>query len=213
MNNIRISVNFSKVSGTIIRNLKNDNGKTETYVCVPAKAFFVPSENPQPIFMANMIHCPNSMYNDWMIRPYIAAADYKLLSKEEREAVPVIGSGTFVQPQQPQLGKGVQTAEAAPASLTPTQPTQPTHAPAAGLPPTSSSAAPAAAHESAPGRVFYVMNLDNQYVLETDDWMKAQQCSNEDPANRPIIEAWQNGARIARWQYSSTDWSWRQTIG
>lgn len=215
MNNVRLSINLSKLEGTRVVEMKNDKGQQEVYVAIPARALFVPAENPQPYLMATMIHCPDSKYSQFMLKPYMSAEDYKMLSEDQRKAIPVIGSGTFMENRNTsQLYRQSVQVEAATATLAPTQPTQPTqptHAPAAAL--NQSYSSPEGRPDQQP------QLLDSFFVYEGKvaygpfvSFNAAVEYAEQDQMNRSTIECWQGDTRRGRWNYDPTNFTWRQVL-
>lgn len=215
MNNVRLSINLSKIEGTRVINMSNDKGQKEVYVAIPARALFVPSENPQPFLMATMIHCPDSKWSQFMLKPYMSPEDYKMLTDEQRKSIPIIGSGTFMENRQSaELYRQSIDVTAESATLAPTNPThgaQPTYEPAAALPQSSSSPE---------GGIFPPAEKPNEfYVLDKGAWVGAFESfdqavaySEQDQVNRPTIECWQGDQRRGRWNYDPTNFSWKQAL-
>lgn len=97
MQNIRVSIDLLKLGGARLVRFPNAANVPTDYVCVPVSVCFVPRDTPRPYLMASLIHCPNAKYGDFMVKPYVSADDYKVLSKEEQFNLPIIGKGTFMQ--------------------------------------------------------------------------------------------------------------------
>lgn len=210
MNNIRISVNLAKLAGVRVINIKNEFGKTEQFVAIPAKALFIPAEKPEPFLMATMIHCPDSKYNDFMLKPYMAAADYKLLTQEQQRSIPVIGSGTFMQQQQPKsFAQQAENVEFEQSTLAPTQQTQPTPAPAATQPQNSSLAEGHEMNQPLPPDEFVVWDID-KWVGPFDTFDAACSYASLDQINRMTIECWQGSTKRGRWNYKPESFTWLQ---
>lgn len=210
MNNIRIKINLSKIQGSKVVNMKSESGKMETYVAIPTRALFVPAENPAPYLLGTMILTPNSQWNDFMIKPYMAAEDYKLLSEAQKKEIPTIGSGSFMQSNnQTQIGRGAETIDYQPAELSTNLSTQPTNAPAATQP---QSSFPGEA-----GTLESCLNIDKFFVLDCNEWKgefesftDAVMYAEKDQVNRPIIECWAGNTKRGRWKYDPTHFSWNQ---
>lgn len=207
MNNIRLSINLSKVAGTRVINMKNESGKVQ-YVAIPVSSLFVPSEKPEPMLMATMIHCPNSIYNDFMLKPYMNSADYKILSQEERNSLPVIGSGTFMQQQQSRaLAATAENVEVEAATLVPTS----TNAPAATQALNSSSGEARNPQPASPADEFFVAE-NGQWYGPIASFNEAVAFAELNLIARNSIECWSNGQKRARWNYDPTNFSWKQAL-
>ena len=96
MNNVRISIDLTKVEGARTIKAKAPNGNNEYYVAVPASSLFIPKNANKAFLTCTMIPSPNALYGDFMLKPYINGNTYANMSDEERKAVPIIGKGTFI---------------------------------------------------------------------------------------------------------------------
>lgn len=210
MNNIRISVNLAKVPGSRVISFKTESGKTEQFVAIPTKSLYIPSEKPEPFLMMTMIHCPKSTFNDFMLKPYLASADYKLLSKEQQQQIPVIGSGTFMQEQvNKEFAQQAVAVVPEATSLQPTPSTEPTHAPAATQPSYSSSVGDEKGAVN-PLKDDFAVYDGNQWTGPFDSFDAAVAFAEQDPLNRTSIECWQGNNRRGRWDYNAAMLNWIQ---
>ena len=210
MNNIRVSVNLGKIRGSRVLNIKDEQGKSKPYVCIPVDECFVPKESPSPYLMFNLIHCPNSIYNDWMVKPYMSAADYKNLSREEQMAIPSIGSGSFVQPKNGSaLARTAEVVDASPTVLQPTKATQPTNGPAAGVGQNSFPANGGTQAAVPSDNLFVVLSSDGT-DSQFRSWNEAEQYAAQDYNNRARIVCWQGEKVVADWLYDPWRLSWIQ---
>lgn len=210
MNNIRVSVNLGKIRGSRVLNIKDESGKSRPYCCIPVEELFVPKESPAPYIMFNMIHCPNSIYNDWMVKPYMSAADYKNLSREEQMSIPSIGSGTFIQPKNASsLARTAESVEAEPTNLQPNQATQPTNEPAADLPKNSFPANGGIPAVPSQAEVFIV--FDNQDGnKQFSSWNEAEAYAAKNYQLRSVIECWCENNIRGQWRYDPWRLNWVQ---
>lgn len=99
MNNIRVSIDLTKVDGARTIRAAAPNGKQEYYVAIPASSLFLPKDSKSAHLTCTMIPCPNALYGDFMLKKYINGTTYANMSREEREAVPIIGKGTYIVPK------------------------------------------------------------------------------------------------------------------
>lgn len=102
MNNIRISINLTKLQGARLFKATASNGKPDYYCAIPVSQLFNPKNEDAFYLMATMISCPNALYGDFMIKPYTDAKTYANMRDEEKRAIPVIGKGTFMRQQMSQ---------------------------------------------------------------------------------------------------------------
>lgn len=99
MNNIRVSIDLTKVDGARTIRAAAPNGKQEYYVAIPVSSLFLPKDSKSAHLTCTMIPCPNALYGDFMLKKYINGTTYANMSREEREAVPIIGKGTYIVPK------------------------------------------------------------------------------------------------------------------
>lgn len=99
MNNIRVSIDLTKVDGARTIRAAAPNGKQEYYVAIPVSSLFLPKDSHSAHLTCTMIPCPNALYGDFMLKKYINGTTYANMSQEERNAVPIIGKGTYIVPK------------------------------------------------------------------------------------------------------------------
>lgn len=99
MNNIRVSIDLTKVDGARTIRAAAPNGKQEYYVAIPVSSLFLPKDSKSAHLTCTMIPCPNAIYGDFMLKKYINGTTYANMSREEREKVPIIGKGTYIVPK------------------------------------------------------------------------------------------------------------------
>lgn len=99
MNNIRVSIDLTKVDGARTIRAAAPNGKQEYYVAIPVSSLFLPKDSKSAHLTCTMIPCPNALYGDFMLKKYINGTTYANMSQEERNAVPIIGKGTYIVPK------------------------------------------------------------------------------------------------------------------
>lgn len=99
MNNIRVSIDLTKVDGARTIRAAAPSGKQEYYVAIPVSSLFLPKDSKSAHLTCTMIPCPNALYGDFMLKKYINGTTYANMSQEERNAVPIIGKGTYIVPK------------------------------------------------------------------------------------------------------------------
>lgn len=99
MNNIRVSIDLTKVDGARTIRAVAPSGKQEYYVAIPVSSLFLPKDSKSAHLTCTMIPCPNALYGDFMLKKYINGTTYANMSQEERNAVPIIGKGTYIVPK------------------------------------------------------------------------------------------------------------------
>lgn len=99
MNNIRVSIDLTKVDGARTIRAAAPSGKQEYYVAIPVSSLFLPKDSKSAHLTCTMIPCPNALYGDFMLKKYINGTTYANISQEERNAVPIIGKGTYIVPK------------------------------------------------------------------------------------------------------------------
>lgn len=99
MNNIRVSIDLTKVDGARTIRAAAPSGKQEYYVAIPVSSLFLPKDSKSAHLTCTMIPCPNALYGDFMLKKYINGTTYANMSQEERTAVPIIGKGTYIVPK------------------------------------------------------------------------------------------------------------------
>lgn len=99
MNNIRVSIDLTKVDGARTIRAAAPSGKQEYYVAIPVSSLFLPKDSHSAHLTCTMIPCPNALYGDFMLKKYINGTTYANMSQEERNAVSIIGKGTYIVPK------------------------------------------------------------------------------------------------------------------
>lgn len=99
MNNIRVSIDLTKVDGARTIRAAAPSGKQEYYVAIPVSSLFLPKDSHSAHLVTTMIPCPNALYGDFLLKKYINGTTYANMSAEERNAVPIIGKGTYIVPK------------------------------------------------------------------------------------------------------------------
>ena len=99
MNNIRVSIDLTKVDGARAIRAQAPSGKQEYYIAIPASSLFLPKDSKSAFLTCTMIPCPNALYGDFMLKKYIDGRTYANMSAEEHKAVPIIGKGTYIVPK------------------------------------------------------------------------------------------------------------------
>lgn len=99
MNNIRVSIDLTKVDGARTIRAAAPSGKQEYYVAIPVSSLFLPKDSHSAHLTCTMIPCPNALYGDFMLKKYINGTTYANMSQEERNKMPIIGKGTYIVPK------------------------------------------------------------------------------------------------------------------
>lgn len=215
MNNIRISLDLLKFSGSRLLKANDANGVPTTYVAVPINHFYVPNQSPRPFLLLSEIAAPNAQYGDYMIKPYMSADEYRRLSDKERGEIPIIGKGTFMQAQpNKQVARqatAVEAVDVAPGSLDPTRATQPSSGSAAQLP---SAPSPAEGGQSSAQQIAqeFVIVSEGVQIASADSWLNAVRFAEEELSTRDIIELWRGGKMVNRWRWDTARIDWIQLV-
>lgn len=202
MNNIRISIDLTKVEGARTIKATAPSGKQEFYVAIPVKSLFLPKEKKSVYLTCTMIPCPNALYGDFMLKPYINGTQYANMSDEERRAMPIIGKGTYIEQKlDKEAAKGyeridVQTV----ASLDEIGQGE-------GIAPVSNAQFPA--ESGTPEAVtLYVVDTNGAYY-QFNDWASAELFANQNPSFYPIIESYRGEQRLNRYEYNPMSMQWQ----
>lgn len=225
MQNIRLSIALMGIQGARSIRMNDANNKPQVYVAIPLTSLFVPSDKPEPRLMLTAIHTPRAQYGDFMLKPYLSAEDYKRMSKEEQQNMPIVGKGTFMEPAtNKELLNAAETVDVVDVAIPTTQtqnpttnptqnPTQPTNGSAAPLTPAPSpreagsmSAAPAPMQ---PAKEFYVVDANHQSLFSADNWNDVAAFAGTTPL-AVAIECWEGNRRCGRWTYDIANFSWNQ---
>lgn len=213
MDNIRLSINFMKLSGSRLISAKNAANKQATYLAIPIEHFFVPTNDPKPYLMCSMIPCPNAQYGDFMIKPFVSGTDWDHLSQEQRNAMPIIGKGTFMRPAVNkairQEAANVQIEDIDPTSLTPTQAADGAGGSAAPLVSAPSHPEGVSSQPTVPATRFEVLG-DDGASWWLGSWNDAAAFASEDNANRRKIVWYENNVRRSQWHWDESKITWLQ---
>lgn len=210
MNNVRLSLNLSRVKGARIVKMKAADGSVKNYVAIPAEACFIPRDKPEAHLMLTMCQTPNSQYGDFMLKPYLSQADYNALSRTEQMGLPILGKGVFMTPQESkQFANAAEAVDAEAGDLTQsiTQP-QATPAPSSPLPfpPSPAQRAIEDIFQAVPvsDTPIFVVYEGRNVVKECNTYDDAVQFAMQSIDTRYIIEQWKGNSLIARWVYNSS---------
>lgn len=219
MQPIRISLDLLKFQGARLVRMNNAQNVPTDYVCIPVRDCFVPSNDPRPYLMATMIHCPNAQYGNFMIKPYLSPQDYATKSKEEREAVPVCGKGTFIESAANQaitkVAERVESTELDPTQLVPSE-SKPRPAAPLGVAPSpaeggqtpnaAAAEAPAAPAPEAP--LTYYPRCAEGYGEGQTSWEAAAFIASGDNSRWQFIEAWNGNQCVHKWRWDEAQITW-----
>lgn len=213
MDNIRISLSLMKLSGSRIIAAKNAANKDVTYVAIPVEHFFVPTNDPKPYLMCSMIPCPNAQYGDFMVKPFIAGSDWEQMTPEERQAMPIIGKGTFMRPA---VNKAIRqeaehtaVSDVDPATLTPTPTANGASGSAATLQVAPSHPEGVQTPPAVPATRFEVL-ADDGASWWLNSWADAAAFASEDSASRRRIVWYENNKRTSQWHWDTAKIDWIQ---
>lgn len=216
MNNIRLSIDLIKVEGSKLVKAPDASGKTAYYVAIPVKSLFVPKESKSVYLTATMIPAPNALYGDFLVKPYINGNTYAHMSNEERNKVPIIGKGTYMEQRlDKEAAKLYEKADFQSVQSM------------SELPPTESQAgenmvetegnaplgvAPFPAESGTPKNLELCVIDDEGHAFSFNDWNTAVQFAAQDQDHRTIIESWRGEKRENRWTFNSFMLSWEKEV-
>lgn len=215
MDNIRLSLNPLKLSGTRIVNANNAAGKVQTYVAIPIEHFFVPQNDPKPYLMCSMIPCPNAQYGDFMVKPFVSGTDWEQMSDIQRRDMPIIGKGTFMRQAVPKAIKHdaeqMQVTDITPTQLTPTDLNGAPGGSAAPLNSAPSLPEGQQVQQEVPVTRFDVACSNGQRFW-FPSWNDAAIFASQDNANRRLIYYVENGADKSAWRWDEAKITWIQNF-
>lgn len=216
MNNIRVSIDLTKVEGARTIKAKAPNGNNEYYVAIPVSSLFVPKDTTSAYLTLTMIPSPNALYGDFMLKPYVNGNAYQAMSNDERNAIPIIGKGTYIkqkldraQAQKFQAAE-VETVSSLPPTETDQQGNdQQTNPPAEFAP---SSNAPFPANGGTPvAETLFVRTHDGR-CFEFKDWPSAQTYAEQSCNYECSIELWRGSECQRRYIYNSLEMQWEHVL-
>lgn len=213
MDNIRISLNLMKLSGSRLISAKNAANKEVTYLAIPVEHFFVPTNEPKPYLLCSMIPCPNAQYGDFMVKPFVSGADWEHMSQEDRSNMPIIGKGTFMRPAVSKAirseAEKTQIQDIDPTALTPTEQAAGRDGSAATLQMAPSLPEGEPAIPAVPATRFEVI-ADNGQSWWLNSWNDAAVFASEDNSTRRKIVYIENGQRRSQWHWDESKITWLQ---
>ena len=201
MNNVRVSIDLTKVEGARTIRATAPSGKQEYYVAIPVKSLFLPKEKKSVYLTCTMIPCPNALYGDFMLKPYINGTQYANMSEEERRAMPIIGKGTFIEQKlDKETAKGYEAIDVqSVASMDEIGQGE-------GIAPVSNAQFPAEGGNQ---------NASKLYVLDTngmayafDNWNSAATFAEQNPNFYPAIVLYKGDQRQKRYSYDGFTMQW-----
>lgn len=101
MAKVRLNVNLLKIEGSRVIRVKNAAGVPTNYVAVPIDQCYAPEDGKAICLMGTMIATPNGLFSDYVIKKFVSASDFKMMSEEQRAAVPIIGKGVIMKEHTP----------------------------------------------------------------------------------------------------------------
>lgn len=99
MANISVSLNLQAYKGFKYMVEKDNVGNKVYYAAIPVKELFNPSGTKKVYATAVMIPTPNSEYSDFMLKPMISAKELQSMSQDDFKALPVLGTGKYMEKQ------------------------------------------------------------------------------------------------------------------
>lgn len=99
MANISVSLNLQAYKGFKYMVEKDKAGNKTYYAAIPVKELFNPSGTTKVYATAVMIPTPNSEYSDFMLKPMVSAKDLQSMSQDDFKALPVLGTGKYMEKQ------------------------------------------------------------------------------------------------------------------
>lgn len=214
MNNIRVSIDLTKVDGARTIRAAAPNGKQEYYVAIPASSLFLPKDSSSAYLTCTMIPCPNALYGDFMLKKYINGTTYANMSREEREAVPIIGKGTYIVPKmEKQQAQAFSPTEVESANLddirTHQDPTNDqTAVQTVGSAP--SSKAPFPAESGMPNATKLYVVDENEQWWECQHFAQARQFAESKEPTKCRIVTMKDGIIVEEFKYDEFYRSWNE---
>lgn len=205
MNNIRVSIDLTKVEGARTIKAPAPSGKQEYYVAIPVKSLFLPKEKKSVYLTCTMIPCPNALYGDFMLKPYINGTQYANMSEEERRAMPIIGKGTYIEAKlDKEAAKGYESVEVQ------TVTSMDEIGQGEGIAPVSNAQFPAESGNQ---------NATTLYVVDTNgaaypfnDWNSAAAFAEQNTTFYHAIELYVGNQRQKRYSYDGFAMQWVEEI-
>ena len=201
MNNIRVSIDLTKVEGARTIKAPAPSGKQEYYVAIPVKSLFLPKEKKSVYLTCTMIPCPNALYGDFMLKPYINGTQYANMSEEERRAMPIIGKGTYIEAKlDKEVAKSYESVDVqSVASMDEIGQGE-------GIAPVSNAQFPAESGNQNASKLYVVDTNGNYYAF--NDWNSAATFAEQNPNFYPAIELYQGDQRQKRYSYDGFSMQW-----
>lgn len=216
MNNIRVSIDLTKVDGARTIRAAAPNGKQEYYVAIPASSLFLPKDSKSAHLTCTMIPCPNALYGDFMLKKYINGTTYANMSQEERNAVPIIGKGTYIVPKmekaqaQAYAPIDVQSADLDDIRDQPAQPGDPTAIQTEGTAPSSIAPFPAESGKSEATKLYVVDESDQWWECQHFDQAR-EFAESKDPIKCRIVQM-KGSEVIEQYTYDEFYRQWTKSI-
>lgn len=215
MDNIRLSLNPLKLTGSRIITTPNSSNKQQTYVAIPIEHFYVPSNEPKPYMMLSMIPCPNAQYGDFMVKPFVSGTDWEQMSPEDRQNMPIIGKGSFMRPTVNkairQEAVKVRVEDVDPTTLTPTDQQSAANGSAAMLQSAPSQGAALPPTPEVPATRFEVLE-DGGNTFWLNSWNDAATFASQDSVKRTHIRYIENNIVKSSWRWDESKITWIQNF-
>lgn len=216
MNNIRVSIDLTKVEGARTIKAKAPNGNNEYYVAIPASSLFVPKDSTSAFLTTTMIPSPNAIYGDFMVKPYVNGNTYQHMSDDERKAIPIIGKGTYIKEKMNrEAARGYEATEVETVGSLPSSPQveqspdQQTNPPARFA---TSPNAPFPANGGTPVVESLFVRTHDGRCFEFKDWPSAQTYAEQSCNCECSIELWRGSECQRRYIYNSLSMQWEQGL-
>lgn len=215
MDNIRLSLNPLKLTGSRIITAPSASNKPKTYVAIPIEHFYVPADAPKPYLLLSMIPCPNAQYGDFMVKPFISGNDWEQMSQEDRQNVAIIGKGTFMHPAVNkairQDAEKVRVEDVDPTTLTPSGQQGASNGSAAMLQSAPSQGAALPPSSEVPATRFEVIE-DGGNIFWLNSWNEAATFASQDNVKRTHIRFIENNIVKSSWRWDEAKITWIQNF-
>lgn len=207
MANISISLHLNAYKGFKFLVEKDQAGNKVYYAAVPVKELFNPSGTTNIYATSVMIPTPNSQYSDFMLKPMLSAKELQSMTKEQFQALPVLGTGKYLEKQ---VSRDLMKEAAKSATVDendldevfgmPAPSQQANAAPAPSFQPQSFQPTPL----DTPNTIYYI--CDNGVTLaQARTWNDAAQIFKSMPSPTTILYKFEGNEQMA--MYTKTDFA------
>lgn len=207
MANISISLHLNAYKGFKFLVEKDQAGNKVYYAAVPVKELFNPSGTTNIYATSVMIPTPNSQYSDFMLKPMLSAKELQTMTKEQFQALPVLGTGKYMEKQ---VGKDLMKEAAKSATVDEEEMSEvfgmvppPQAAPSAPTPTFQQQPFQSAPLDT-PNTIYYI--CDNGVTLaQARTWNDAAQMFKAQMSPTSVLYKFEGDAQMA--MYTKTDFA------